>query len=100
LTVDGNEVAARIVIGADGCNGASARSLDLGAEVVHGVAFEANVPYDSRFAHAMVIEVAVIRGGYGWIFPKGDHLNVGVGGDESEGPRLRAELRRLCDAYS
>jgi geranylgeranyl reductase family protein len=100
LTVDGQEIAARVVIGADGCNGAAARALGLAAEIVHGVAFEANVPYDRRYARAMVIEVAVIRGGYGWIFPKGDHLNVGVGGDESEASRLRAELRRLCDEYS
>src|SRR5258708_8882005 len=47
----------------------------------------------------MGLEIAVIRGGYGWIFPKGDHINVGVGGNESEGPRLRAELRRMCEEY-
>ena len=47
----------------------------------------------------MLLEIAVIHGGYGWIFPKGDHVNVGVGGNESEGPRLRAELRRMCEAY-
>jgi len=99
LTVDGEEVAARIVIGADGCNGTSARQLGLAAEIVHGVALEANYPHDERFAHAMLLEIAVIRGGYGWIFPKADHVNVGVGGNESEGPRLRAELRRMCEEY-
>jgi geranylgeranyl reductase family protein len=99
LTVDGEEVAARVVIGADGCNGSSAKQLGLAAEVDHGVALEANYPYDARFAHAMVLEIAVIRGGYGWVFPKGDHVNVGVGGNESEGPRLRGELRRMCEAY-
>ncbi len=99
LTVDGEEVAARIVIGADGCNGTSAKALGLVEEVVHGVALEANYPYDARFAGAMLLEIAVVRGGYGWIFPKGDHVNVGVGGNGEEGPRLREELRRMCDAY-
>ena len=99
LTVDGEEVAARIVIGADGCNGTSARQLGLAAEIVHGVALEANYPHDERFAHAMLLEIAVIRGGYGWIFPKADHVNVGVGGNASEGPKLRAVLRRMCEAY-
>jgi geranylgeranyl reductase family protein len=99
LTVDGAEMKARVVIGADGCNGTTARALDLGGEIVHGVALEANFPYDARFAHAMVLELAVIRGGYGWVFPKGDHINLGVGGDESEGPILRRELRRLCDIH-
>lgn len=46
-----------------------------------------------------VLEIGAIRGGYGWIFPKADHVNLGVGGDESEGPRLREELRNLCRAY-
>lgn len=99
LTVDGEEVAATVVIGADGCNGASAKQLGLAEEIVHGVALEANYPHDARFAGAMLLEIAVIRGGYGWIFPKGDHVNVGVGGNESEGPLLRAELRRMCEHY-
>jgi geranylgeranyl reductase family protein len=99
VTVDAREVNARIVIGADGCNGPSAKQLGLGGGIVHGVALEANVPYDARFAHTMVLDLAVIHGGYGWVFPKGDHLNVGVGGNASEGPRLRAELRRLCTEH-
>jgi len=100
LVVDGEEVAARAVIGADGCNGSSARALGLAGEVEHGVALEANVPYDDHFARTMLLEIAAIRGGYGWIFPKGDHLNVGVGGNESEAPKLRAELERLCIEYA
>ncbi len=99
LTVDGEEVQARLVLGADGCNGTSARALGLAEEVFHGVALEANFPYEPRFARTMVLEIGAIRGGYGWIFPKGDHVNLGVGGDEAEAPRLRDELRNLCRAY-
>jgi geranylgeranyl reductase family protein len=98
-TADARELDARIVIGADGCNGRSAKQLELADGVVHGVALEANYPYERRYAGAMVLEIAVIRGGYGWIFPKGDHVNVGVGGNGEEGPKLRAELRRMCEAY-
>ena len=46
-----------------------------------------------------MIELGDDPGGYGWVFPKGDHVNVGVGGWESEGPTLREHLRRLCDAH-
>jgi flavin-dependent dehydrogenase len=67
--------------------------------MVYGVALEANYPYEARFAGAMTIQMAVLPGGYGWIFPKGDHVNVGVGGDEEHGPKLRANLRRMCEAY-
>jgi flavin-dependent dehydrogenase len=98
-TADARELDARIVIGADGCNGVSAKQLELADGVVHGVALEANYPYDARYARAMVLEIAVIRGGYGWIFPKGDHVNVGVGGNGEEAPKLRRELRRMCEAY-
>jgi geranylgeranyl reductase family protein len=98
-TADARDLDARIVIGADGCNGTSAKQLGLADQVVHGVALEANYPYDARYAGAMVLEIAVIRGGYGWIFAKGDHINVGVGGNGEEGPKLRAELRRMCEAH-
>jgi flavin-dependent dehydrogenase len=101
--VDGEEVRARLVIGADGCNGSAARSLGLADGVMHGVALEANVPYSAvpraRYGGVMVLEMGVIHGGYGWVFPKGDHANVGVGGYASEGPRLRAHLRRLCEEH-
>jgi len=98
-TADARDLDARIVIGADGCNGTSAKQLGLADGVVHGVALEANYPHEPHYTGAMVLEIAVIRGGYGWIFPKGDHVNVGVGGNGEEGPKLRTELRRMCEAY-
>src|SRR5256714_5523351 len=98
-TVDPRVADASIVIGADGCNGTSARALELVGKVDYGVALEANLPYEERFAGVMVLEVACVPGGYGWIFPKGDHVNVGVGGWESEGPRLREHLERACVEY-
>jgi geranylgeranyl reductase family protein len=98
-TADARELDARIVIGADGCNGASAKQLGLADRISYGVALEANYPYEARYSGAIVLEIAIIRGGYGWIFAKGDHLNVGVGGNSSEAPKLRAELRKMCEAY-
>ena len=97
--VDAQALDARFVIGADGCNGATARQLGLGGGIEHGVALEANYPHDPRFTGTMVLQVALLPGGYGWVFPKGDHVNVGVGGEEREGPRLRAALRRMCEEY-
>ena len=44
----------------------------------------------------LVLELGVVPGGYGWVFPKGDHVNVGVGGWSAQGPRLRRHLARLC----
>jgi geranylgeranyl reductase family protein len=96
LRVNGEEVAAEIVVGADGANGTAARSLGLGGPVTHGVAYEGNARFEDRFRGLAVIELGTIPGGYGWVFPKGDHVNVGVGGWEWEGPRLRQHLAELC----
>ena len=99
VTLDAREVDADVVVCADGCNGTSTKQLGFAPEVVHGVALEANFPHDVRYARTMVLEIASVPGGYGWIFPKGDHVNVGVGGWASEGPSLRMHLRRMCEAY-
>ena len=91
------------LIGADGVNGVTARTLDLGGNRVVGVALEGNLPYSkmdrAAYDGRLALELGVIPGGYGWVFPKGDHANFGVGGWEEEAPRLRDHLRRLCVAH-
>ena len=103
VAFDGGRAAAAVLIGADGANGVAARSVGIDTAYVHGVAYEGNVTYRDnearRFAGRALIELGIVPGGYGWLFPKGDHANVGVGGWESEGPRLRDHLQRLCGAY-
>jgi geranylgeranyl reductase family protein len=103
VRVDGDLFEVDAVIGADGANGITARTLGLAGGVVNGVALEGNLPYEGLPAGAwrgmLVLELAVVPGGYGWIFPKGDHVNVGVGGWGEEGPRLRQHLRVLCEHY-
>ena len=94
--------AAQVVVGADGANGISAKALGLGGNQHVGVALEANVPYaqlGEGYRGKLVLEFGVVPGGYGWVFPKGDHANVGVGGWGGEGPRLREHLGRLCDEH-
>jgi geranylgeranyl reductase family protein len=91
------------LVGADGVNGITARTLALGGNRVVGVALEGNMPYPkmdrSSYDGRLALELGVVPGGYGWVFPKGDHANFGVGGWEGEGPRLRDHLRRLCEAH-
>jgi geranylgeranyl reductase family protein len=103
LRVDGAEIEVDAVVGADGANGITAKAFELGGDIVNGVALEGNLPYErlprGDWRGLLVLELAVLPGGYGWIFPKGDHVNVGVGGWGTEGPRLRAHLAKLCDHY-
>jgi flavin-dependent dehydrogenase len=99
LTIDGERVAATTLIGADGVNGITARASGLD-DHAHEVALEGNVGYGrvprARYARRAVVEFGIVPGGYGWIFPKGDHVNVGVGGWLHQGPKLREHLSRLC----
>jgi geranylgeranyl reductase family protein len=99
--VDGDSAA--VVIGADGANGICRRALACAPQHRHAAALEGNFPHDDasvrRYTQRLVLEFGTIPGGYGWIFPKGDHLNVGVGGWKSEAPNLRRHLARLCEAH-
>ena len=99
---DGAAARAPVVIGADGVNGVTARTLGL-ASRRFGVALEGNASYvharEDRWKGRAVVDLAAVPGGYAWVFPKGNHVNVGVGGWESEGPRLREHLDRACAAY-
>jgi flavin-dependent dehydrogenase len=89
---------ATLLIGADGVNGVTARAIGLQPAAEHDVALEANYPIDAALEHAwntrLAIDLGGTPGGYCWIFPKGDHLNIGVGGWKSIGPTLRARLDR------
>ncbi len=100
VTAGGESLQAAVVIGADGVNGVAARTLRLGGNRTVGVALEGNLPNENadveRYRGRFVLELGTIPGGYGWVFPKGDHVNVGVGGWDSEGPRLREHLAALC----
>lgn len=101
--VGGEPVRADLLVGADGANGTVARAAGLGEGIVAGVALEGNLGYEhldpARLAGTAAIELGIVAGGYGWAFPKGDHANLGVGGWASEGPRLRAHLARLAEAW-
>ena len=93
---------ADVVVGADGVNGLTARALGFG-DRRHGVALEGNVLYvharEGRWRGRAVVELGTVPGGYAWVFPKGEHVNVGVGGWHTEGPRLREHLERACSGY-
>jgi geranylgeranyl reductase family protein len=101
--VDGREERCRVLIGADGANGVTAKQLGLGSDPTYGVAFEGNLPNaeadPERYRGKAVVELGTVPGGYGWVFPKGDHLNFGVGGWEAQGPELREHLKALCKVH-
>lgn len=97
-------VSAAVLVGADGANGMTRAALGV-PEPSYAVALEGNLPRgqggfdDAAYTSSALLEFATVPGGYGWIFPKADHCNFGVGGYLSQGPRLRDHLAELCVAH-
>ena len=101
VRTDHGAIAAEVLVGADGANGVTRAALGA-PEPSYAVALEGNLPRgaagfdDAEYVTAALLEFNTVPGGYGWIFPKGDHCNFGVGGYLDEGSRLREHLADLC----
>lgn len=84
-TADGDTLKAHFLIGADGASGLIGRSLFGLNPRQTAVSMTAEIPYD--FARSTCVQgreyvdYASIPHGYSWIFPKKDHLSIGVAAD-------------------
>lgn len=97
--------AGRLLAGADGVNSVVARSLGLLTRRQTGVAVEAEVAVPPAAQEAqgnyLTFDFGALRNGYGWIFPKRDHLSVGVGVLRTSGGKaagLKESLARFLDS--
>jgi geranylgeranyl reductase family protein len=103
VRTDKGHYTARALAGADGANGMVGQSTGAAPRVDLLVALEANVPLEKKIEHhwedTLAMDLGALPGGYGWVFPKGDHLNVGVGGWRHIAPYLRRCLAALCQRY-
>jgi geranylgeranyl reductase family protein len=99
LTTTGGTVRAAIVVGADGANSRVARDVGLSGGVDLDLALEAEIPTPDwlrqRWATTALLDLGSLPSGYGWLFPKGDRLSVGVGGPFKDRARLRPYFERL-----
>lgn len=95
--------ASTLLIGADGANGPVRHALGLPSLREEAVALEGvlrqrdGVP--AEWQDYVGLDVGGLAGGYGWLFPKGDHLNAGVGGWKYAAFTLRPKLAELCRRY-
>jgi geranylgeranyl reductase family protein len=95
---DGSAVTATVLIGADGSSGVSARhvgaefaQVDLGLELEIAVPAAIGRPWAGR----LLLDWGEIPGSYGWVFPKGDRLTVGVIAARGRGDATKAYLREF-----
>lgn len=104
---------ARYVIGADGANGVVVKATNLRQHRAIALAMEVELPHEWGQGHPDLqpqiahLEYGAVPQGYGWIFPKGDHLNIGAGQfrprhrgqDARTDARLRVTLQHTILAY-
>jgi geranylgeranyl reductase family protein len=93
--VDGETVTGRVLVGADGSGGVTARRVGTAYAQVD-VGLEVELPTRGGLAEEwqgrIHIDWGRLPGSYGWVFPKGDRLTVGVIGDRRQGAQLKAYL--------
>ena len=101
---DGTAHRARVIIGADGANGVVRLNLGYESPIESAVALEGNIYFPdgvpARYRTSIVLNLSFAPGGYGWVFPKDDHVNLGVGGWKDQvGTTLRERLDDFCRLY-
>ena len=95
---DGTSVTATVMIGADGSSGVTARHVGAAfAQVDLGLELEIAVPepVGRRWAGRLLLDWGEIPGSYGWVFPKGERLTVGVIAARGQGDATKAYLREF-----
>lgn len=105
VTAGNRKLTARYLVGADGATSQVARCLELRQGRRLGGSLEAEVPLDGHgalqeeYGDRAVFALGIIPWGYGWVFPKGDSLSVGIGrmrpGREELRTALQREMKRL-----
>jgi geranylgeranyl reductase family protein len=97
-THSGETFRARYLVGADGANSRVARLAGLRRNKQLGMAIEVEVPASDGLLEEYTDTALFIFGtppfGYLWIFPKAEHLSVGVGAFEGRGSDVKHILRQ------
>jgi geranylgeranyl reductase family protein len=95
---DGTEVAATVIVGADGSSGVTARHVGAEFDQVDlGLELEIAVPdaIAQQWKGRVLLDWGKIPASYGWVFPKGDRLTVGVIAARGQGEATKAYLREF-----
>ena len=99
LRTRGGDVTAGAAVGADGSGSRAAAHVGVVCDQVDlGLEAELPTPAGSDWSGRALLDWGPVPGSYGWVFPKGDTLTVGVIGDRSHGPEVRAYYGQLLDA--
>jgi geranylgeranyl reductase family protein len=102
-TAEGERIEGNYLIAADGANSVIAHSVGLRRKKVIAAAIEveAVVPTEvfARYADQPLFIFGEVATGYLWIFPKSDHLSIGIGALHPKPGELQTTLERVMARY-
>lgn len=103
VSIEGGEsVRCRYLVGADGARSIVAQSLHRGVMKKAGLAFEGEgrlAPGIRRGRSFVHLDFGTVPHGYGWIFPKGNLVSIGIGTLlPSKGLKLRSRFERFINS--
>ena len=82
VITDSASYTAKYLIGADGANGITAKTISENRNYRRIPALECEIYLNDilldKFSRFARFDFGIIHFGYGWVFPKNDHLSVGV----------------------
>jgi geranylgeranyl reductase family protein len=97
IATDAGRLRARVVVGADGTSGRVSRHVGVSLSRVDlGLELELDAgALAAEWADRIHVDWGPLPGSYGWVFPKGDSLTVGVIAAKGHGAETRAHLAAL-----
>ena len=102
-TATGERIEADYLVAADGANSIIAHALRLRQKkkLAGAIEIEAYVPNETllRFAENPIFIFGEIGTGYIWIFPKADHLSIGIGGLKPKPGELQSVLEHVMQRF-
>ena len=101
VKTDKGEYSSNLIIGADGANGIVAKEVglrDRWGKDKSGICIETEIELTDAIVEQFIGDVQLINfhfiepWGYGWVFPKGNILSVGIGG-------LRTKMKKPMESF-
>ncbi|MCL4440555.1 MAG: hypothetical protein M1609_08190, partial [Firmicutes bacterium] len=99
---DGMDWQGQVLVGADGASSLVARTLGLAGEKKIAATLEQEMPLSterlSQNRGVIKVDYGLVPAGYAWVFPKADHLSMGVGSLSPKMKDLRSLLGKVLEA--
>jgi geranylgeranyl reductase family protein len=102
VTTNNGEYLGEFLIGADGAESQVRKAIGMKSYDTRIVGLQVEVKVNEEvlkiWKSRIGIDIGIIRGGYGWLFPKSEHLTIGVVGPEKKAKTLRRILYEYLDS--